>query len=203
MGAAAAQACRCHLRAICYKTGKCGWWYPTGPPVCVHELAALELIVDRYELGGIPLPYSSTSTLYQSLFPAAPTTATKSPDDAEEDLHIESYYKSSSIPACPRCKGKRVFELQLVPQLISVLQLGTLSTIGAPITGSKKKKMTEEERKKELARIAAGAKVNGDGGNPVGEMEWGTVMVFGCEADCEGIQEEWVEVEWESTLADA
>ncbi len=156
----------------------------------------------RYELGGVPLPYSSTSTLYHRLFPNAPTTATKSHDDAEEDLQIESYYDPSSIPPCPRCNAKRVFEMQLVPQLISVLQPDTLSTTGLPIKRRKKKGLSEEERKKELARLAAGEGGDGEGGGGgIGEMEWGTIMVFGCEADCEGFGEEWVEVEWESTLS--
>jgi len=163
-----------------------------------------ELTGIRHELGGTPMPYSSTSPLYRRLFPNASTTATRSHDDAEEDLHIESYYDNSSRPACPRCKGKRVFELQLVPQLISKLQPDTLSTTGSPNKGSKKGQ-TEDERKKELARLAAGSNGDVDGvgesRSGIGEMEWGTVIVFGCEADCEGFGEEWVEVEWESTLS--
>lgn len=56
--------------------------------------------------------------------------------------------------------------------------------------------MSEEERKRELARLAGGV----SGQDEVGEMEWGTVMVFGCEGDCSGFGEEWVGVEWEGTL---
>lgn len=33
-----------------------------------------------------------------------------------------------------------------------------------------------------------------------GEMEWGNVLVYGCERDCVGVGEEWVGVEWEATL---
>lgn len=58
--------------------------------------------------------------------------------------------------------------------------------------------MTEEERKIELARLAGeGA---GGGGDGLDGMEWGTVVVFGCKSDCIGFGEEWVGVEWETTL---
>ena len=154
----------------------------------------------RYELGGIPLPYASTTPLYRRLFPNAPTTITKAADDAEDDLDLESYYDPSSIPTCKRCGGKRVFELQLIPHLISILPPDALTTTGSSNCAGKRDavKVNEEERKKELARIAAG--LEGGAGEGVGEMEWGSIFVFGCESDCVGFGEEWVEVEWESTL---
>ncbi len=31
-------------------------------------------------------------------------------------------------------------------------------------------------------------------------MEWGTILVFGCEKDCVGFGEEWVGVEWEQVI---
>jgi len=52
--------------------------------------------------------------------------------------------------------------------------------------------MTEEERRAELQKMMKGEVDSG-------EMEWGTVMVFGCEKDCVGFSEEWVGIEWENS----
>ncbi|WVF68710.1 hypothetical protein IAT40_003482 [Kwoniella sp. CBS 6097] len=142
----------------------------------------------RYELGGMPLPYSSATPLCRKLFPGA-----EKPLGKDEELDLNSLYDSSSIPPCAQCGSKRTFELQLVPTLISVLQPSSLSTTGE-VPKIAKGTSTEAERKKELARLAAAAKESADEN---GEMEWGTVMVFGCEKDCVGFSEEWVGVEWE------
>ncbi|ORY31804.1 programmed cell death protein 2 [Naematelia encephala] len=151
----------------------------------------------RYELNGVPLPYSSTSKLYRQLFPEAPTSL-KPSDENNQEVDLSKLYAPKDIPPCPRCGAKRVFELQLVPSLISALQPDSLSTTGRPAKKGKKNQ-TEEERKKELARLAGGL---GDEGG-LGEMEWGTVLVFGCSADCTGVGEEWVAVEWEATLSNS
>lgn len=61
------------------------------------------------------------------------------------------------------------------------------------------KVVIEEERKKELVKFVVGVKeeVSKD---EEGEMEWGNVLVYGCERDCVGIGEEWIGVEWEVIL---
>ena len=154
-------------------------------------------LTGRYELGGVPLPYSSKSPLYQRLFPGAPIKRT--PDEDEEPNFAEFY--KPSIPPCTRCGGKRVFELQLVPSLISVLRPEAITTTGKPAP-KKSAKLTEEERRKELTRIAKGLKGDStDEKAEVAEMEWGNVLVFGCEADCVGFSEEYVAVEWEAQLS--
>ena len=143
------------------------------------------------------MPYSSKSPLYHRLFPGAPTTRTP---DAEEEPDFAAFYSPLSVPPCSRCGGKRVFELQLVPSLISILSPESLSSTGR--AGSAKKgEQSDEERKKELARIAAGLKGEADA-DALGEMDWGSILVFGCEADCAGVEEEWVAVDWEATLSD-
>ncbi|RSH90789.1 hypothetical protein EHS25_009964 [Saitozyma podzolica] len=149
--------------------------------------------VMRYDLGGVPLPYSSSSPLTKKLFPTLPPTK---PDD--EDPPYEEHYTAATVPACKACGGKRVFELQLVPSLISVLVPSSITTTGKEPEGTKEvKAMSEAERKEELAKLASGQEGGGEG------MEWGTVMVFGCEKDCVGFREEWVGVEWEATLSNA
>ena len=82
--------------------------------------------------------------------------------------------------------------MQLVPSLISSLLPDMITTTGDQAEKKAKKQMTEEERKAELQRLIKG---EAEGG----EMEWGTVMVFGCERDCVGFSEEWVGVEWENS----
>lgn len=153
-------------------------------------------LIDRYELGGVPLPYSSRSPLYKRLFPGAPTT--KTPDE-EEEPDFAQFFNTSSIPPCAQCGGKRVFELQLVPSLISVLRPETITTTGEPAP-QRSAKQTEEERRKELALLAKGLKGENGEKADIGEMEWGNVMVFGCERDCVGLAEEYVAVDWEAQL---
>ncbi|GMK54497.1 hypothetical protein CspeluHIS016_0110830 [Cutaneotrichosporon spelunceum] len=145
----------------------------------------------RYDFNAVPLPYSSSSPLFKKLFPGAPTRA---PSSEEDEVNLAEFYTSKPVPACSRCGAARVFELQLVPQLINVLRPSSLSTTGKVEEG-KDKEQTEEERRAEILRLAKG-EARGDG--EAGEMEWGTVMVFGCEGDCIGVGEEWVGVEWEA-----
>lgn len=113
------------------------------------------------------------------------------PQGDEEDIDVSPYYDPSVIPKCQHCSSKRVFELQLVPSLITLLTPETVSTTGKIPKKEEKKTLSEAERKEELQRLAKGE----DG---VEGMEWGTIMVFGCERDCTGFTEEWVGVEWES-----
>lgn len=146
----------------------------------------------RYDFDAVPLPYSSASPLFKKLFPGAPTRA---PSSEEDEVNLADYYTTKSVSGCPRCGGPRVFELQLVPQLINVLRPSSLSTTGAPPEQPKKGAQTEEERRAEIMRLAKG-EARGDG--EAGEMEWGTIMVFSCKNDCVGVGEEWVGVEWEA-----
>ncbi|KAK9459291.1 programmed cell death protein 2 [Lipomyces oligophaga] len=106
--------------------------------------------VIRYQRKGSPLFYSSTDGTYRKL------------------CRSNSKYDSSNIPSCPLCHAERIFELQLMPYLIQIL---------------------EEDQ----ADIENG-------------MEWGTILVATCEADCTPqfdneqdvwYMEEWVGVQWE------
>lgn len=95
-------------------------------------------------------------------------------------------YDSSRLPQCPRCDGKRVFECQLMPNLINVLRTSSATTV--------EREQTEEERKQELEVLLK---------QKQGGMEWGTCMIFSCENDCSGEEtrnwwtEEYVLVQWD------
>ncbi|KAJ7132085.1 programmed cell death protein 2 [Mycena epipterygia] len=145
----------------------------------------------RYELEGTPLPYASDKVL-DSLFPMPPAPLLPVTKAAFTVVPpAKRTYNPSSIPPCPVCKSKRVFECQLMPNLINVLRTGD----------AENKKLTDEERRKlveqELKRSNSGASRG---------MEWGTCLIFSCSKDCslnddgkearESWREEMVLVQW-------
>lgn len=96
------------------------------------------------------------------------------------------------LAPCSLCRSKRVFECQLMPNLINVLRTGDVA-----------KKLTDEERRKEVERA-----LKSGGASDVRGMEWGTCMVFSCAKDCctddagefearESWREELVLVQWD------
>ena len=130
---------------------------------------------DRYELGGNPLPYQ-TDAVFQRLFPAPQPGAAK------------RAFSPSSVPKCSRCGSDRVFECQLMPNLISIL--GSASAKGSAQPSAV---ITDEERRKAVEREL----------KERSGMEWGTAMVFSCAVDCcqdgkECFAEEEVLVQWET-----
>lgn len=147
----------------------------------------------RYELGGTPLPFATDDVLNR-LFPAPGQKAgvtivsgavfSASVDDARRS------YDAASIPACPSCGGRRVFECQLMPNLINTVR-DNATAATAQVDGQ-----TEEERRRTIEKLIKG------GAEDVRGMEWGTAMVFSCENDCckekSGWAEELVLVQWDN-----
>ncbi|KAH9036316.1 programmed cell death protein 2 [Lactarius pseudohatsudake] len=124
----------------------------------------------RYDLGGIPMPFADDD-VYKQLFPLLPgtpglATVTKSVFNVSSPRRG---YDATSIPSCPHCGSRRVFECQLMPNLINILGTGS-SADGDRAT-------TEEERKEVVRKLLKG-EAHGHG------MEWGTILVFSCEKDC-------------------
>ncbi|KAF5393794.1 hypothetical protein D9757_000383 [Collybiopsis confluens] len=130
----------------------------------------------RYELNGTPLPFSSDK-IFQSLFPTPITDPLPviKPDFKVviPPRRVYSPYSSPSSPRllspCPICKGKRIFECQLMPNLINILRDSSNKS-------ESKKKMSDEERHAAVQKMLKGGTEKG--------MEWGTCMVFSCENDC-------------------
>jgi len=138
-----------------------------------NERAALEpQQCVRYELGGIPLPFAS-DVLSKQLFPLSPqgstsTTVTRAAFNSQ-NLAMRRGFNAASIPSCPNCGSRRVFEYQLMPNLINLLGRDS-STGGEDVT-------SDEHRKEAIQRLLKG--------DPDGRgMEWGTILVFTCEKDC-------------------
>ncbi|KAI0065623.1 hypothetical protein BV25DRAFT_1798451 [Artomyces pyxidatus] len=149
----------------------------------------------RYELGGTPLPFANDA-LYAKLFPRAehhaPATIVSKAEFKVQPAASRRVYDSTSLPACPHCGAPRVFECQLMPNLINVLKEERADT---------GKKMSDEERRKEVEKALKGAVAGVRG------MDWGTVLVFSCEKDCcrgpggvekDGWREELVLVHWDT-----
>lgn len=125
---------------------------------------------ERYELNGTPLPFASDS-IFDFLFPAPAAPLLPVTKAVFTVVHTpKRSYNPSSIPICALCKSKRVFECQLMPNLINVLR---------PKNTGATKKLTDEERRREVA--AALKRNNADERRG---MEWGTCLVFSCERDC-------------------
>jgi pre-rRNA-processing protein TSR4 len=129
--------------------------------------------VYRYELGGIPVPFASDD-LSKQLFPLSPgesasTTVTKAAFNVQNPPSRRDF-NAASIPSCPHCNSRRVFEYQLMPNLINILGRD-LSTGGEDVP------TTNEQRKEAVRQLLKG--------DPDGRgMEWGTILVFTCEKDC-------------------
>ncbi|KAJ6591843.1 programmed cell death protein 2 [Mycena vulgaris] len=147
----------------------------------------------RYELEGTPLPYASDSVL-DSLFPVPPAPPLPVTKPAFTVVPpTKRSYNPASIPPCPVCKSKRVFECQLMPNLVNVLRSGDAD--------DKSKKLTDEERRKLVEQELKHGSSDGRRG-----MEWGTCLIFSCSKDCaltdggkearESWREEMVLVQW-------
>ena len=158
----------------------------------------------RYELNGTPLPFAR-DVHFDSLFPSP--SANRLQSASSQPGHRIYDPKSPAIKTCPRCGSTRVFECQLVPHLISVLEheaeedpTGTAQTkISSTGDTESTADVVLEKRKKELEMLLKG----GEGKRG---MEWGTAMIFSCEKDCsvqdgKGAKQTWAEelvlVQWE------
>lgn len=122
----------------------------------------------RYEWRGTPLLYASGDAVGK-LFSSNSSSSSGNVKTASREK------TGNKIPRCESCGKERVFEVQLVPHAISVLEEGR----------------------------------EGIGFGPKDEcgMEWGTVILGVCAANCglatEGVvgwREEWVGVQWEERV---
>ncbi|KAF9985383.1 hypothetical protein BGZ75_003055 [Mortierella antarctica] len=109
----------------------------------------------RYDFPGIPLLFSFSDPTARMLLP---------PNAIQHTKHTTP--SAHRIPKCPACKGPRGFEFQLMPNLLSLLDVTS-------------KKYLSEDEKKSL-RERKGAQVFDIG------MEWGTILVYSCIEDCFG-----------------
>lgn len=115
--------------------------------------------VVRYEYGGTPLPFTGTGPLYKRLWP-------------------NGDFDASSVPPCEQCGARRVFEVQLMPNLANLLRAEHLSD-ATEADGN-----AETRRQAEIASILG---LKGDNSTPSDlrtGIAWSTAMVFVCSRDC-------------------
>ncbi|TRM65168.1 programmed cell death protein 2 [Schizophyllum amplum] len=143
------------------------------------------------ELGGTPLPFA-TDAVYDKLFPLPREPLIQVTGAAfKVTPPVRRTYEPASVPACPRCGGPRVFECQLMPNLINVLRAedekkegqgadkGDKNDKDASKNNQDNKTTDAEARRKELERALKGGKDADARG-----LDWGTCMVFSCAGDC-------------------
>ncbi|KAH7103804.1 programmed cell death protein 2 [Auriculariales sp. MPI-PUGE-AT-0066] len=148
----------------------------------------------RYDFGGAPLPYQADA-VYDDLFPLQAAPGTSGVPITKADFAVSSAaprrtFSADRLPRCSACDAPRVFECQLMPNLINILKSSSAAT-----------KQTDEQRKAELERVLSRKGVTDERGT----MEWGTCLVFSCSKDCtDGKEpvaiwrEEHVIVQWEA-----
>ncbi len=119
-------------------------------------------------------------------------------------------YKVSSPPKCPHCGGPRVFEVQLMPALLQALDVDAAATVSSAVPADLVGDVVVGE-----ATAGGGAAAESAAGDSDSEpdepkasatsrpgqfsvvgggMDWGSVLVFSCEASCGEQGEEWVAV---------
>ncbi|KAJ2043416.1 hypothetical protein GGH13_009783, partial [Coemansia sp. S155-1] len=145
--------------------------------------------VVRYQFGGRPLLYTMQDNTARQLLnvasashPMASRLSHGEDDDSEDDDDDDDDgastrqrmhgYSTDGLPKCPRCNGKRVFECQLMPALLTVLPLSD-HVAPAPVQNSNPSLPSTR-------RLVGGRLLQTlDFG-----MEFGTLLVFVCENDC-------------------
>lgn len=160
--------------------------------------------VVRYEFGGIPLPFHAKGHVYNKLWiksrPASTTVSGQAFKDTSRDTGRG--YSSDAISSCSTCGSRRVFELQLMPNLVNTLRP---SSIVGGRQEEEEEKDAEKKKRREIEE-AIGHKLpdkpDSDGitrSKPTEEqtssrlalrsgLQWSTAMVFVCEKDCRGTE---------------
>ena len=157
----------------------------------------------RYEFGGEPIPFSNKGEAYKKLWKRKQTST----------VPVEQF-NDDAPGTCPVCGSKRVFELQLMPNVVNMLQPEKIQDVESEKDKAQGKKGSataedeETKRKREIER-ALGRSVGdpqkardlaatgthrssdypatqGDEASLKTGLTWSTVMVFVCEKDCCG-----------------
>jgi pre-rRNA-processing protein TSR4 len=168
--------------------------------------------VVRYEFGGVPLPFHAKGAAYEKLWPSVKPTSTTVSGAAFKDLsrrNAPREYSTDGVSRCPLCGSKRIFEVQLMPNLVNSLRVDQI--VGGGHERDDDERIHDEEdaekRKKREIEEALGHAIpdqpDSDGvtrSKPTLEQEeersdklakktglkWSTAMVFVCEQDCRG-----------------
>ncbi|PVU95054.1 hypothetical protein BB561_002085 [Smittium simulii] len=109
-------------------------------------------------------------------------------EDEDEEFISTCNYTTKNIPKCPLCNGPRVFEFQLMPAILSVLDTSNVENADSSFVENLDiSKLSIEENKKDLHEInntentISGSKLLKS--LNIG-MEFGTILIFTCKNDC-------------------
>lgn len=128
--------------------------------------------VIRYQHGGTPLLYTlhdKTSKMLLGSSYGSTEDIDSEDDEDDEEGTVSNEYTTASLPKCPFCGGRRVFEMQLMPALLSELSL--FNHIPKQPKSSTSNSQPRLMGKRLLDSVDLG-------------MEFGTILVFVCENDC-------------------
>ncbi|RKP37969.1 programmed cell death protein 2 [Dimargaris cristalligena] len=136
----------------------------------------------RYDLGGTPLLYTHrdpiTRTLYPPVTPPSGSMLKQQPTPPHPSATTRKY-STQNLPACQYCGTARVFECQIMPNTLLVLETErrarqqTASATSSANNSQKLKKSNGMTAAQELPPDLASQ-----------GMEWGTVLIFSCPNDC-------------------
>lgn len=151
----------------------------------------------RYEFGGVPIPFHAKGKTYQRLWPKRKPAATLAGVSSNANE-----YSAQSVPSCPKCGGRRVFELQLMPNLVNELRPSQIhgGADGEQNISAAGKEDAESKRRREIEealgrKLPTAPDADGISRDPTDQqvqqglarrtgIKWSTAMVFVCEADC-------------------
>ncbi|KAJ2758956.1 hypothetical protein H4S06_002461 [Coemansia sp. BCRC 34490] len=96
-------------------------------------------------------------------------------DNGASDAQLSQRYTTENLPRCPACGGRRIFECQLMPALLTELPLSSQAS------AIQKKPHFGAEGPSQNRLVGGQLLHSFDLG-----VEFGTIMVFVCENDCHG-----------------
>ncbi|TKY89279.1 hypothetical protein EX895_001810 [Sporisorium graminicola] len=163
----------------------------------------------RYEFGGEPIAFHAKGKIYDLLWPkdakvkaGERVTVTKS--QFKSGAHAsagERSFSARAVPPCPHCGSERVFEAQLMPNLINLLKADQIQTADgsldtdAHINTTSTAAQDEEAKRKAAIEQALGRRLPTTATATAGAeaafdarsgLVWSTAFVFVCSKDCCG-----------------
>ncbi|SAM82454.1 uncharacterized protein UBRO_04524 [Ustilago bromivora] len=158
----------------------------------------------RYEFGGEPIAFHAKGKVYDLLWPkeckakageAVPVT--KVQFKSGEPLAGERAFTSRAVPPCPQCGAERVFEAQLMPNLINMLKADKIQAADGSLDIDSSRTLAggegdEEAKRKAAIEQALGRRLPSANNKAEGKgsfdartgLVWSTAFVFTCKNDC-------------------
>ncbi|KAI9032366.1 programmed cell death protein 2 [Hyaloraphidium curvatum] len=125
---------------------------------------------EEYEKAVYPKGMSKIFRTFQKVVERAPEQALRYEG---EPTFFSEPVAPASVPRCPRCGGKRAYEFQVMPSVLTTLRMMDHTSISADSKPEGKGKGKGKQAPVNPRGIDAG-------------MDFGTVLVYTCESSCQG-----------------